>query len=180
MCVCVCVCVCECMCVCACVRACVRACVYFLFSSDPITRANGQMQITIAWRCCAQQDNLTTAFLPVILPRSQLSTEAPHARTLTSTRAGLCCGIFCRRAYFVAGDSTNRQRKNKNKKISVDDDDDDVNIVMIIIILIKKKKLDLIFVKVQSSLQLLSEIYGYLFQHVKENVHGTEQPKYLC
>ena len=109
-------CECVCVCVCACVRACVRArvracvcvCVSFL-SSDPITRGNGQMQITIPYRCCAQQDNLTTAFLPVILPRSQLSTEAPHARTLTSTRAGLCCGIFCRRAYFVAGDSICRR-----------------------------------------------------------------------
>ena len=40
--------------------------------------------------------------------------------------------------------------------------------------------LDLIFVKVQSSMQLLSEIHGYLSQDVKENVHGTEQPKCLC
>ena len=36
--------------------------------------------------------------------------------------------------------------------------------------------LDLIFVKVESSMQRLDEIYGHLFEQVKRTyVHGTER-----
>ena len=36
--------------------------------------------------------------------------------------------------------------------------------------------LDLIFVKVESSMQLLIEIYGYLFEHVKQTCMDLSDP----
>ena len=74
-------------------------------------------------------------------------------------------------AYFVAGHNYTVADDNICRG---DDDDDDDN--MIIIIIFIETMLDLIFVEVESFMQLLSEIYGYLFEHVKRTCMALSDP----
>ena len=48
--------------------------------------------------------------------------------------------------------------------------------IIIIITFIESDMLDLIFFKVESSMQLWGEIYGYLFQHVKRTCMALSNP----
>ena len=53
--------------------------------------------------------------------------------------------------------------------------------IIIIITFIESDMLDLIFVKVESSMQLWGEIHGYLFQHMKRTCMALSDPSQcLC
>ena len=86
-------------------------------------------------------------------------------------------GTYCRShimspAHIVVG--ANICRRSRHILLAVvNDDDDDVNNIIVIIVL------DLIFIKVESSMQLFREINGYLFEHVKRTCMAPSDPNII-
>ena len=81
----------------------------------------------------------------------------------------LCCGIFCRQTYFVAVANICRRSRHTLRE---DDENDDFTMIIVF----TETSYTFFYILVESSMQLFTEIYGYLCQHVKRTCIALSDP----